>query len=117
MALPTINTKTFTFDSQISPDHVKYVGVNHTAAVKDVIQLRRVSAKPTKTDQGVTREYHKRVISEVINGVTRDLIAETSYSIPVGASAANVTALRADNAAVATSTAGIALVEKAQINF
>lgn len=117
MALPTINTKTFVFDSQISPDHVKYVGVNQTASMKDTLSVRRVAPKPTKTSNGVSREYHKRVISEVINGEVMDLIAETSYSIPVGASTANITALRADNAAFATSTAGVALVEKAQINF
>lgn len=117
MALPVINTKTFTFDSNPSADSARYSGANQTSAVKDYFQLRRVAPKPTKTDPGVAREYHKRVISEVINGVTKDLICETSYSIPVGASAGNITALRADNAAFATSTAGIALVDKATINF
>lgn len=117
MAMPTINTKSFTYDSAPSPDSAKYVGVNHTSSSKDVITVRRVAPKATKTDPGVARSFHKRVITEVINGVPRDLIAETSYSIPVGASAAGVTALRADNAAFATSTAGIALVEKSTLNY
>lgn len=117
MAMPTINTKTFTYDSAPSADSAKYVGVNQTASAKDTIQVRRVNPKATKVDPGVSRSYHKRVITEVINGVPKDLIAETSYSIPVGASAANVTALRADNAAFATSTAGIALVEKSTLNY
>lgn len=117
MAFPTINTKNFSFDANPSPDSARYVGVNHTAVAKDVVQVRRVAPKTTKTDAGVARAYHKRVITEVINGVPRDLIAETTYSIPVGASAANITALRADNASFATSTAGIALVEKATINY
>lgn len=117
MALPTINTKTFTFDSNPSADSARYTGAGHTAAVKDFFQVRRVAPKPTKTSKGVMKEYHKRVISELIDGVYQDTIVETSYSIPVGTSAATVTAARADNAAFATSTAGIALVEKAQVNF
>lgn len=117
MALPTVNAKTFTFDSNPSPDSAKYVGTGHTAAVKDFISVRRVAPKPTKTSKGVMKEYHKRVISELIDGVYQDTIVETSYSIPVGTSAATVTAARADNAAFAQTTAGIALVEKATINF
>lgn len=117
MVMPTINTKTFTYDSAPSADSAKYIGASHTASAKDVIQVRRVAPKATKVDPGVARAYHKRVITEVINGVPRELIAETSYSIPVGASAANVTALRADNAAFATSTAGLSLVEKATLNY
>lgn len=117
MALPTINAKTFTFDSNPSADSARYTGAAHTAAVKDFIQVRRVAPKATKTSKGVMKEYHKRVISELIDGVYQDTIVETSYSIPVGTSAATITAARADNAAFATSTAGIALVEKAQVNF
>lgn len=117
MPLPTINTKTFTYDSAPSADSARYTGAGQTASAKDVITVRRVAPKPTKTSKGVARAYHKRVITEVIDGIPQDLIAETSYSIPVGASQANQTALRVDNAAFATSTAGIALVEKSQINF
>lgn len=117
MALPVINTKTFSFDSNPSSDSAKYVGANHTATVKDYIQVRRVAPKVTKTSKGVMKEYHKRVISELIDGVYQDTIVETSYSIPVGTSNATVVAARADNAAFATSTAGVALVEKATINF
>lgn len=117
MAMPTINTKTFTYDSAPSADSAKYIGANQTASAKDVLQVRRIAPKATKTDPGVSRAFHKRVITEVINGVPRDLIVETSYSIPVGASAANVTALRLDNAEFAKSTAGIALVEKSQLNY
>lgn len=117
MAMPTINTKTFTYDSAPSADSAKYVGTNQTATAKDLIQVRRVAPKATKVDDGVSRAYHKRVITEVINGRPRDLIAETSYSIPVGASPAGVDALRLDNAAFATSTAGESLVENAKLNY
>lgn len=117
MALPTINTKTFTFDSNPSADSTKYVGAAHTAQVKDYIIVRRVAPKVTKTSKGVMKEYHKRVISEQIDGVYQDTIVETSYSIPVGTSNATMTAARVDNAEFAKSTAGIALVEKAQVNF
>lgn len=117
MAMPSINSKTFTFDNNPSPDSAKYVGANHTATVVDAVQVRRVAPKATKTDPGVARSFHKRVISEVINGVTKQLIAETAYSIPVGASPANITALRVDNASFATSTAGVSLVDKATLNY
>lgn len=117
MAMPTINTKTFTYDSAPSADSAKYVGVGQTNQYKDTIQVRRVSPKATKTSKGVSRAFHKRVITELIDGVLQDLICETSYSIPVGASPAGVTALRADNAAFATSTSGINLVEKSTLNY
>lgn len=117
MTIPVINGKTFTFDSSPSADSSRYVGVGQTNVLKDHIQVRRVAPKPTKTSKGVSRAYHKRVITEMIDGVPQDLIAETSYSIPVGASAAGITALRADNAAFAASTSGITLVEKSTINF
>lgn len=117
MALPIINTKTFTFDSNPSPDSAKYIGVNHSSVSKDFIQVRRVAPKTTAISNGVSRTYEKRVISEVVNGKVVDSIRETVTSIPVGVSAATQTALRADSAAFATSTAGIALVEKSQINF
>lgn len=117
MPMPSINTKTFTFDSAPSADSAKYTGVDQTATVKDVIQVRRVAPKKNGLSQGVSRAFHKRVISEVINGVMQDLIAETSYSIPVGASAVNITALRVDNASFAMSTAGIALVDKATLVY
>ncbi|DAD52281.1 coat protein [ssRNA phage SRR6960799_28] len=117
MTIPAINTKTFTFDSNPSSDSARYVGANHTAQVKDILQVRRVAPKATKTDPGVHKEYHKRVISELIGGVYKDIIVETSYSIPVGASTAGITAARVDNAEFAKSTAGVSLVEKAQVNF
>lgn len=117
MAMPVINTKTFTYDSAPSADSAKYTGVGQTAIAKDVIQVRRVAPKKSGTSPGVARSFHKRVISELINGIMQDLIAETSYSIPVGASPVNITALRVDNAAFATSTAGEALVDKATLTY
>jgi len=117
MAMPTINTKTFTFDSNPSPDSARYVGTGQTASMKDFIQVRRVAPKPTLNNPGVSRTYEKRVISEVVNGKVVDAIRETVTSIPVGTSAGTQTALRADSAAFAGSTAGIALVEKGTINF
>lgn len=117
MALPTINTKTFTFDTNPSPDSARYIGAGQSDTMKDFFQVRRVAPKPTKTSKGVARTYQKRVISEVIDGTIQDLIYECSTSIPVGASAAGKTAVRADSSAFAGSTAGIALVDKATISF
>lgn len=117
MALPTINTKTFTFDTQNGPDSAKYIGANATDSMKDSLTLRRTAPKPTKTSPGVARTSTKRVITEIVNGVPVDGISETTTSIPVGFSTAGKTALRADVSAFQASTAGVALVDKAQINF
>lgn len=117
MALPVINTKTFTFDTSLSPDSQKYVGASQTAVIKDHLILRRTAPKATKTSPGVSRTSTKRVITELVNGVYVDGISEHTTSIPVGFSAGGTTALRADQAAFLASTAGIALVDKATISF
>lgn len=117
MAMPVINTKTFNFDSQVSPDSTQYVGPTHTSTSKDLLAVKRTAPKVTKTSQGVERSSHKRTKSEVVNGQVVVGIVETTYSFPVGFSSAGKTELRTDNAAFATSTAGQALVDKATINF
>lgn len=117
MAMPSINSKTFVYDSAPSADSAKYTGALHTASSRDVITVRRVAPKSSKNDAGVSRAYHKRTITEIINGIPRDLVAETSYSIPVGASGTNIDALRVDNASFALSAAGESLVEAAKLNY
>lgn len=117
MGLPTINTKTFSLDSQLTADSVRYIGVAGTDSTKDSLTLRRTAPKATKTSPGVARTSSKRVITELVNGQPVDGIIETTTSIPVGFSAAGKTALRADMAGFLQSTAGPLLIEKAQINF
>lgn len=105
----TIATKTYTKDVNPTPDSVRFYGPAQTSSVKDSVVCKRASAKPTKDFAGVTRQSVKTVKSCVINGVTRDLIAETTFSEPVGADAALITALRVDHNS-ATSLAAVQIL-------
>lgn len=111
-----ISTKTYAFDSNPTPESARYVGPAHTASVKDVVVLKRQAPKPIKDFAGVARSVEKTTKSVVINGVTRDCVAETSFSYPVGADAATVTALRVDHASLITAAPTQLLVDKAQIS-
>lgn len=109
----TIATKTYTKDVNPTPDSVRFYGPGQTASVKDTVSFKRVSAKPTKDFAGVSRQSVKTVKSAVIDGVTRDLIAETVLSHPVGADAVLVTALRVDHASSVSLAAMQVLVDTA----
>lgn len=111
----TISTKTYALDTYVSADSAKYVGPANTAQVKDVVYMKRVAPKKTKDFDGVVRASEKTVKSVVINGITRDLIAETFFSYPVGSPSGDVTALRADHSSLLASTPTQLLVDKAQI--
>lgn len=114
MAL-TISTKTYALDTYMNPDRVKYVGPANTASVKDLVYMGRVAPKKTKDFDGVVRASEKTVKSAVINGITRDLIAETFFSYPVGSPAGDVTALRVDHTSLLSAAPTQLLVDKAQV--
>lgn len=116
MAL-TISTKTYSFDTNPTPTQARYFGPAQTGAVKDSVVLKRTDAKPTKDFGGVSRSGIKTVKSVVINGVTRDLIAETFFSWPVGADGATITALRVDHASMLTSAPTQTLVDNGRITY
>lgn len=103
----TIATKTYNKDVNPTPDSARFYGPAQTSSVKDSVTVKRVSAKPTKDFAGVARQAVKTVKSCVINGITRDLIAETTFSAPVGVDAALLTALRVDH----SSTIGLSMVQ------
>lgn len=114
----TISTKTYSKDSNPTPASAKYTGPAHTASVKDLVVLKRQDAKPTKDFAGIIRFGEKSVKSVVINGITRDCIAETLYSYPVGTAAATVTALREDHASlVGNATVSQPLVDNGKLEF
>lgn len=114
----TIATKTYNFDTNVTPDSAKYIGPAHTAVVKDYALLKRVAPKPVKGFNGMVRAQEKTVKSVVIDGVTRDLIADTYFSYPVGAPAADIIALRTDHASlVNNATVTPALVDNSKISF
>lgn len=112
----TVSTKTYALDAYTTPDRVKYVGPANTASVKDQIFMSRVAPKKTKDFDGVVRAAEKTVKSVVINGITRDCIAETFFSYPVGTPGADVTALRVDHSSLISAAPTQLLVDKAQIN-
>lgn len=113
----TISTKTYTFDTNPTPDSAQYTGPAQTNAVKDVIMLKRMKAKPSKDFAGVTRLTEKTVKSVLIGTVYRDLIAETVYSYPVQAAPADVTALRVDHASLVANAATQQLVDMGKIGY
>lgn len=112
-----ISTKTYTFDTNPTPESARYIGPAQTASVKDNVVLKRQAPKPTKDFAGVARSSEKTTKSVVIDGVTRDLIAETNFSYPVGADAATVTALRADHSSLLASAPTQTLVDNAKIVY
>lgn len=109
----TIATKTYNKDVNPTPDTVRFYGPNQTASVKDFVTIKRVSAKPTKDFAGVSRSSVKTVKSALVNGVPRDLIAETTLSYAVGTDVAMVTALRVDHASAVSLAAVQVLVDTA----
>lgn len=116
MAL-TISTKTYNFDTNPTPDSSRYFGPDQTASVKDMVVLKRAAPKVTKDFAGVARASEKTVKSCVINGITRDLIAETNFSYPVGAPPADVTALRVDHSSLLASAPTQTLVDNSKISY
>lgn len=117
MAFPTISTKTYTFDTNPTPESARYVGPASTASTKDFILLKRIAPKPTKDFAGVVRSVEKTVKSVVINGLTRDCVAETYFNYPVGTDAGTVTALRTDHSNLVACAATQTLVDNAKIMY
>lgn len=114
----TISTKTYTKDSNPTPDSARYTGPAHTATTKDQVTLKRSAPKPTKDFAGVMRVVEKTEKTVVINGVPRVAIGETNFSYPVGTLAADITALRVDHSSlVANATVTGDLVDKAKLEF
>lgn len=82
-----------------SPNKVTYTGPDHTATARDVLQLYRTFAKRTGVYLGSNKSTVKftedKVVltAEGLNTVA-PLIADVSFSIPVGVSVADQLAFR-----------------------
>lgn len=107
----TTNAKVYTKDSNPSSDTSLYFGPAKTASVKDSILFGRTAPKPSKDFAGVSRSRVKTVKNELVNGVYRDLIAETTFSFAIGTTQGQITALRADHAATVSHAVVTALVD------
>ncbi len=116
MAL-TISTKTYNFDTNPSPDSAKYIGPAQTSVIKDSVVLKRTAPKPTKDFAGVVRVAVKTVKNVLINGVYRDVLAETVISYPVGADATTVTAIRVDHSSALAAAPTQTLVDNSKITY
>lgn len=113
----TISTKTYTLDSNPTPDSARYTGPANTAVVKDIVLLKRQAPKPTKDFAGVVRSSIK-VVKTVMIGVTpRDLIGELTFSYPVGTLAADVTALRVDASNALANAMAQTLIDNAKLAY
>lgn len=96
MSLP-INTKTYT-SFRMLPDSHQLAGPANTGTIKDSITLRRQFAKPVKDNDGVQRPGVKTVKTLTLaNGTKKDMIIDTSTSVPVGAADADVLAVLSDH--------------------
>jgi hypothetical protein len=111
MSLSAINTKTYAFDSNTA-DAAKYAGPGNDFDSKDILELKRTAPKPTSTFPGVARSSAKFSRTVVINSVPYTMIAEASFSIPVGALAADIDSIRDDLGDFLISSNGDNLVEK-----
>lgn len=93
----TVNTKSYNFDTNPTPNTGRHVGPANTMSVKDVLELRRVSPKPTATFDGVARSSVKFARTVTLSsGKTAEAIAEATFSIPVGTSDADSDSIRDD---------------------
>lgn len=113
----TISTKTYTFDSNPTPDSAQYYGPSQTNAVKDLVIFKRMKPRPSNGFAGVARQSEKTVKSVLIDGVYRDLIAETQFSYPVQAHASDVTSLRADHQSLLANAATQTLVDNGKLTY
>lgn len=116
MAL-TISTKTYNFDTNPSPDSARYTGPAQTSTTKDLVFLKRVAPKVTKDFAGVVRASEKTVKNVLLSGIYRDVIAETTFSYPVGTDQATITALRVDHSSLLASAPTQTLVDNAKISY
>lgn len=112
-----VNTKSYSEDSQINRDAVRYAGPNQTGSVVDNIEVKRVAPKRTATYEGNARGGVRLTRSAVVNGKTLTAFINVDSSIPVGFPAADATALVNDAGALVTGTTGHGVIENAKIKY
>lgn len=96
----TINAKAYAFDTQRTPDSVRYSGPDHTLSVKDYTDVKRVAPKPTTT-YGGTGKASVKMTRTVTDGTdpVGDGIFEISSSFPRDSATAEQQAFLTDLAA------------------
>lgn len=114
----TVNTKAYTFDTNLSPDACRHTGPAHTFGVKDYLDLKRTAPKPTATFKGVARASAKfvRTLTNATTGETADAICEYSISAPAWATTTQLDSIRDDLGDFVISSNGSDLTNKHDIN-
>lgn len=113
----TVNTKAYAFDTNVTPDKGRHTGPAHTFEAKDYLDLSRVSPKPVGDFLGVAKSEAKFVKTLTLpSGQKVDIIAAASFSIPVGATQAQIDSVRDDLGDLLISSNGDDLVRKHDIN-
>lgn len=106
--MATINSKTFAQDTDPTKDSRLYKGPGHTFSTPDILVVKRVDPKPSKTSNGVHRvsaKFTRGVSVAVPTGGTAvaPAIVEVSGAFPVGMTSTEVNTILADAAALAGS--------------
>lgn len=96
----TVNSKTYSFDSQRSADAMRYNGPSQTLGVKDYFDAKRTAPKPTATFAGQAKAEAKLTRS-LTNGTSPvgDGIITISVSFPAAAASTQVDSMLGDMAA------------------
>lgn len=112
----TVNAKTYSNDTQRTPDSYRYTGANNTASTKDYLDLKRIPAKKSGTSLGKTRSQAKltRTMTDGTDPID-DGIISIDVAIPVGSSSTEIAALQ-DLCVWAATAAFLSLIEDHDIN-
>lgn len=113
----TINAKTYDFDTFRSSDIARYNGPNHTLSVKDYVDAKRTSPKPTATFAGQGKASLKltRTVTDGTDPVG-DGLCEIAVSFPVGGASAELDAFIDDLAVWLATTSAKDLLEDHDIH-
>lgn len=113
----TINTKSYDFDSQRSVDSLRFIGPANTLSVKDYVDVKRTSPKPTADFAGQGKASYKltRTLTDGTDPVGSGLI-EVSVSFPVGSSSTEQDAMVDDTAVWLATASAKSLLEDHDIN-
>lgn len=111
----TVNTKAFNHDATVDANTNRYTGPAHTMSSNDLLQLRRNKSAASATSPGFAKAFAKFSRTVTVAGVQYEMIAEASFSVPVGATQAEVDSIRDDLGDFLVASNGADLVWKHDI--
>lgn len=113
----TLNTKTYSVDSYLSPNKIRYTGPAEALGMKDRIDIGRQYPKATSEYAGNARSQMKHV-QTLTDGtdVVGDGIVDIRVQIPVGVASAEADALLDDAGDMLVSAVAQAVAKSLDIN-